>query len=101
MKYCLDCYHLCENQQCSNCNSRNVRDVLDDDYCFLVEKSALYIETVKEYLEKYNIPYISQGSMGAGMALKVGPMLEMFSIYVPYKYYHDALKIIEFMFKNV
>lgn len=100
MRYCLDCYHLCNDEKCSNCNSNNTRDVLDDDYCFLIEKSTLYAEMVKEYLDKYNIPYICQGSMGAGLTLKVGPMLETFAIYVPYKYYSGAQEIIRFMFKN-
>lgn len=98
MKYCPQCYHLTENEKCDYCQFEEVRDVHDDDKCFLIERQLIWAEMLKERLEKAHIPYQCNGEMGSGMALKVGPYLENFSFYVPYCYYSSAKTIIDSMF---
>ena len=36
--------------------------------------------------------------MGAGMSLKIGPMLETYQFYVPYSHYDEALSCVKTLF---
>lgn len=98
MKYCPQCYHLTEDNICHYCHFKKIRDVHDDDKCFLIERQLIWAEMLKERLEQEHIPYQCVGNMGTGMALKAGPYLENFTFYVPYKYYPLAKTIIDEMF---
>lgn len=52
MNYCEKCYRVFENEKCPNCNTKHVRKVLENDYCYLVEKDTLWAEMLKEILDK-------------------------------------------------
>ena len=41
------------------------------------------------------IPYLKKDVMGAGMAIKVGPMLERGRFYVPYDQLNNAMLLME------
>jgi hypothetical protein len=49
-------------------------------------------------LKQNNIPYLKKGVMGAGMAIKVGPMLERSRFYVPFEQLGNAMAIMEDLF---
>lgn len=100
MKYCNQCHHIFEDHICPYCQSKSVRDVQGDDYCFLIEKQYIWANMIKEYLDKANIPYICHQDMGSALALKVGPMLENYSFYVPYNHYTQAKNMVDEMFKR-
>jgi len=52
-------------------------------WVFLAETGYPYSEMLSDLLRQHGIPYTAQGSLGAGMALKVGPCLERTRFYVP------------------
>lgn len=100
MKYCDKCYSVFETIKCPNCNNRKVREVLEDDYCFLIEKEVLWAEMLMEVFEKENIPYIAYPTYGAGLSIKMGLYSEIFKFYVPYQFLNKAVLIVKNMFKN-
>lgn len=100
MNYCEKCYRVFENEKCPNCNTKHVRKVLENDYCYLVEKDTLWAEMLKEILDKKNIPYIVSATYGAGLSIKMGIYSEKYNFYVPYIYLDKARQIIETMFRE-
>ena len=40
--YCPNCYLLVNDKKCPVCGSKNLREPVSDDYCFLVEKELIY-----------------------------------------------------------
>lgn len=54
-----------------------------DGWAFLTEAGYPYSEMLSDLLRQHGITYTTQGSLGAGMALKVGPGLERTRFYVP------------------
>ena len=51
MNYCENCYHLTNQERCPYCHSAALREVHDDDYCFLITQSAIWCEANKEILK--------------------------------------------------
>lgn len=89
MYYCQVCHQVYETEVCPVCG-HHLEFVKADDACFLIEKKEIWAEMLKEILENHHIPYYYESSMGAGVALKVGPMLESYQFYVPYSHYQLA-----------
>lgn len=100
MYYCDNCRALSVQKHCEECGNENLNEPDAYDYIFLIEKETIWADMLKEVLEKNEVPYICQGDMGSGMALKVAPMLEHFRFYIPYIYYNKAKDIIELMFSQ-
>lgn len=98
MKYCEKCYFVFNDCVCPNCHNNHIREVADNDLCHLTTQTFMYAEMLKEVLEKENISFETTAKMGAGIALKVAPMLEEYTFYVPYYDYHRAKDIVENMF---
>ncbi len=42
--YCEKCHSLIEGKKCPACGPKKVREPLDDDLCFLVEKEMIWGE---------------------------------------------------------
>ncbi|WP_231385307.1 hypothetical protein [Candidatus Stoquefichus massiliensis] len=97
MYYCQDCHMPYEQDICPRCGVK-LPLIKEDDDCFLVEKKELWADMLKEVLENHHIPYYCAQLMGAGMSLKVGPMLESYQFYVPYSHYHEAMQCVETLF---
>ena len=95
MNYCENCYHLTNQERCPYCYSTALREVHDDDYCFLITQSAIWCEAIKETLEQHHITYECIQEMGSGLSLKVGPYLENYHFYVPYHQYAQAQELMK------
>ena len=78
----------------------HLKEVEPDDKCFLIEKEVMWAEMLIEVLENNQIPYTYTTSMGAGMALKVGPLFERYQIFVPYAYIEQARDCVRTLFKE-
>lgn len=98
MYYCEKCHRLCEEDHCLNCNKKNLREVSDDDYCFLIEKEMIWCEMLKEILTNYDIPYIYESTNGAAMGLNLGVSMERYQVFTPYAHYEQAKQIMKHMF---
>ena len=71
-----------------------------DELCFLTEKGQPWSEVLADVLKQSNIPFIKKGNMGAGLSIKVGPLLEKFQFYVPKSYSQEAQSVVDELFSG-
>lgn len=99
--YCETCKLAFEGtRRCPQCGSRKLRDILPEDLCYLTETDPMFGGMLKDVLEQNEIPVLSSSSMGAGMALRVGPMFDRIRFYVPYEHLSAAREIVEELFSG-
>lgn len=98
--YCPNCNLLIEAVRCPVCGSRNIRQPYADDYCFLLEKNAVWADTFGQLLEQNGIPYTTQNTSGAALVLKKGLAQTMVRFYVPYVHYQTALELDQGFFSS-
>jgi hypothetical protein len=96
--YCEKCNRIIEANRCPVCNSRKVREPEAKDPCYLTEQDYISSGILEDILKQNNIPYLKKDVMGAGMAIKVGPMLERSRFYVPFEQLGNAMAIMEDLF---
>ena len=96
--YCEKCNRIFEANRCPVCNSGKVREPEAKDPCYLTEQDYVSSGILEDVLKQNNIPYLKKDVMGAGMAIKVGPMLERSRFYVPFEQLGSAMAIVEDLF---
>ena len=96
--YCEKCCRIIDENRCPACGSRKVREPGPHDPCFLTEQGYLQAGMLKDVLEQNGIHYLVRDVMGAGMAIKVGPMLERSRFYVPYEELRSAEDLVGELF---
>ena len=96
--YCENCRQIVEEPVCPFCGEKKVREPLPNDPCFLCEKQIVWGEMLEDALKEAGIPVLAKNRMGAGMAIKVGLMLERVRLYVPFARYEEAVKIADDLF---
>lgn len=82
--YCEKCCRIFEDDRCPHCKRSKVRPPEQNDPCFLTEENYVTSTILEDLLKQNNIPFLKKDVMGAGMAIKVGPMLERSRFYVPF-----------------
>lgn len=97
MNYCEHCHTVVEENKCSLCGRRKLREVEKIDYCFVLEKEDLWAKMFMEILKENNIPYMYLPVVGAGTIIKTGGM-ERYKIYVPYEKRIEAIELIDSVF---
>jgi len=98
MLYCEKCGRVFEDGRCPGCNSRKVRAPEPTDTCFLTEQDYVSSGILEDVLQQNGIPFLKKQVMGAGLAIKVGPMLDRSRFYVPYPQLETAEEIVEDLF---
>lgn len=98
--YCEHCSVPFEGERCPVCRRKSTRNTEPDDICFLTEKEQIWSGMLADVLEQNNIPFTRKSVMGAGMALRAGPMFESFRFYVFYKHLDKAGEIVEGLFSS-
>lgn len=96
--YCEKCRHLFEGENCPNCRKGRVRPVKPDDPCFLTEKGSPWSGMLADVLGQNGIPFLTDGRMGAGLAVRVGTMLESTRFYVRWDDFERASLIVDELF---
>jgi hypothetical protein len=96
--YCEKCNRIFEANRCPVCNSGKVREPEAKDPCYLTEQDYVSSGILEDLLKQNNIPYLKKDVMGAGMAIKVGPMLERSRFYVPFEQLRCAAVLTENLF---
>ena len=71
---------------------------MPDDPCFLTEQDFLPAGVLEDILNQNGIPFLKKNVMGAGLAIKVGPMLDRSRFYVPFEHMQKALPLLEDLF---
>ena len=99
--YCENCCILFAENRCPVCGNKKVRIPEPDDYCFLTEKEMIWAGMLEDVLKQNGIPYFTKQMLGAGLALKIGPMSERCRFYVPYSHFQESDDLVEAMFAPV
>ena len=89
MYFCEKCNLRMQNNICENCGKKKLREVQDDDFCFLV---ALNADKAKYFEENLKLQDIPVALLGAGLDLRYRTS-EVFKIYIPYRYLDQATEI--------
>ena len=98
--YCEKCNRIIEAERCPFCKSRKTREPEAKDPCYLTEQDYISSGILEDVLKQNNIPYLKKDVMGAGLAIKVGPMFERSRFYVPFEQWSRATAITEDLFSG-
>ncbi len=96
--YCEKCKRVFENNRCPSCRNSKVRKPEQGDPCFLTEQNYVFSGILEDVLKQEGIPFLKKDVMGAGLAIKVGPMLERSRFYVPYEQLERAASLVDELF---
>ena len=96
--YCEKCRRIIETERCPFCRGRRGRAPEPKDPCFLTEKDYISSGILEDVLRQNGVPFLKKDVMGAGMAIKVGPMLERSRFYVPYEQLKSAMTVMDELF---
>lgn len=75
-----------------------LRNLEGDNYCFLTEKDAVWTEPLSDILKDNGIRFITRNTLGAGIAVRVGPILERTIFYVLQDQLSQAQEILSAFF---
>ena len=100
MMYCEKCCQAVEEASCPTCGSSRLREAKEKDPCFLTEQDFIHTGILEDILGQNNIPFLRKNVLGAGMAIKVGPMLERGRFYVPYELLPKAQELVNDFFSE-
>lgn len=96
--YCEKCCRIIESHRCPVCKSRRVREPEPKDPCFLTELDYISSGILEDVLKQNGLPFLKKDVMGAGLAIKVGPMLERSRFYVSFDQLKKAEAVLEELF---
>ena len=72
----------------------------DEPLAFLTEQQPPWSGVLEDVLRQNDIPYFAAPTLGAGMALKVGPMQERIRYWVPFSFLPQAKALVEDLFSG-
>ena len=93
--YCKPCRIAFTAAECPRCGNRHIREVEDMDECFLLEQESLWGDMLATSLRQSSIPYLIRPVLGAGAAMRIGPLQERYRFSIPYIYLMKAKAIAE------
>lgn len=99
-RYCPGCHLLVRDTRCPRCGKKWLEAPLSDDYCFLIEKDALWSGVLEDCLKQNSIPCLTQSTKGAGLTAKSGAMFDTFRFFVPYSRFYQARDLADQLFSE-
>jgi len=66
--------------------------------CFLAEKDNVWAGVLADVLKQHDIPFVKESSLGAGMAIRAGSLLETIRFFVPASCFAAAKDIVDELF---
>ena len=101
--YCERCNRLADRGKCPGCGGRDLRMPVYDDYCFLTEPEALWVQALEDLLRDNGVEFRTRNVQEAYWMAKTGAPRRV-RFFVPYRDYqkakelHDAFFSAEFVF---
>lgn len=89
MLYCENCHKLCEDAFCPDCGNESLREVKEDDYCYLTLCHERTGDMLKSMLSDMDISCILL-PYGDGVRNALGLSLGGYKVYVPYLRYEES-----------
>ena len=93
--YCESCKRLCVSEKECYCGNQNLREVTNQDYCFLLVADELRSQMLQDCFINDGIDCILV-PMGDGYRSALGLSLGNYIVYVLYSQYEQAENIVEF-----
>lgn len=97
-RYCPNCHILVRDIRCGRCGKKWLEEPLPNDYCFLTERDAVWAGVFEDALRQNGIPYLTENTLSAALAAKIGTMMGSVLFYVRYSHYHQAKALEEELF---
>ena len=94
MFFCESCNMIMRENRCANCGKKKLREIQDDDFCFLVALDADKAQYFEENLKLQNIPV---ARLGSGLDLRTRTS-GTFKIFIPYGFLDTATEIYHLLF---
>ena len=94
MFFCEICNMIMRDNRCANCGKKKLREVQNDDFCFLVALDADKAIYFEENLKLQNIPAALLGT-GLNLATRASGR---FQIYIPYGFFGQAKEMYQLLF---
>ena len=97
--YCEKCRMLFDGEVCPDCGkAKHARAPVAEDPCFLVERGQPWSGMLADVLTRNGILYLTSGRLGAGLAARVGSLLESSRFYVRYDDFARANDLVDEIF---
>ena len=93
--YCENCSRITEEAVCPACGNRKLRSPGLTDPCFLTEQDFIFSGILEDVLKQKEIPFLKKSVLGAGVAIKVGPMLDRNRFFVPFGKLQEAIEVVD------
>ena len=87
MNFCENCNFVFEQEFCPVCGSKKLREVKDNDFCFVADSKISPCEELIDTLEERDIPF---STVPYGMGSRWALPLTLFRLYVPYRFLEEA-----------
>lgn len=97
-RYCPNCHILVRDIRCPRCGKRWLEEPLANDYCYLTAREGIWAGVFEDCLRQNAVPYLTENTLGAGLAGKLGIAMDTVRFYVRYAYYHQAKALEEELF---
>ena len=95
--YCERCSRLVYKGKCPGCGRRDLRMPEPEDFCFLTEPDALWVQALKDLLQENGVEYVTRNVQEAYWMAKMGaPQRILF--FVRYRDYQRAKELNEAFF---
>lgn len=95
MYYCDKCHLVSETESCDCCSNTKLRDVREDDCCFLIECEEVFGKMFGEILQNEAIDCVME-PVGNGVRSNFGLSLGKYKIFVPNRFYLRAQELLEY-----
>ena len=100
-RYCSNCHVLLHDSRCPVCGRKELKTPDANDYCFLTEQDSIWSGVFEDVLRQNEVPLLTENALGAGLAARMGNMLESVRFYVPYAHFHRAKVLEQELFSGV
>ena len=98
--YCEKCFRIFEGDRCPVCRRSKVRQPEQNDLCFLTEQDYFTSTILEDLLNQSGVRFLKKEVMGAGLSIKVGPMLDRSRFYVPFNELEKASSVVKELSEN-
>ena len=99
MLYCKQCMLLCAETKCDHCGSSKLCEPKENDPAYLITKDITWSGGIEDILTENNIPYLKQGTLGAGLTSKIGYGMENYQFFVPFGAYEKSKELLADIFE--
>ena len=91
--YCEKCKHLVDENLCPYCESSELREPKVDDFCFLTQTDALFVNVLMDVLDQNHIPAQRKNATEMALNVLMGQNYVRYNVYVPYAFFEDAVNV--------